>query len=386
MSISAAPILWTLPWVVPPLVSLVRSLHSRSLDEFPPDAPVPAPLVSVIIPARNEERNIERCVRSVLATRYPSVEVIVVDDHSTDATGNLVRAIARDDARLRVVGAPELPTGWFGKQWACATGVNAARGELLLFTDADTRHSPDLLSRAVNALRARDVGLLSLAGDQEMHSFWERLIQPQMFALLSIRYGGTEHVSNARRAVDVIANGQFILVRRDAYDAVGGHAAVRDRVAEDMSLAQNFFRSGRRVLLLLAAQHFSTHMYASLRELIVGWRKNIYAGGRHAALGGRLGRALYPAFLLAMPIAVLIPPLALLLSALGVLSSAWLVWSAIVISVTLVFWAAIYRFMGESVLYAVCYPLGVALLLYIAIGSVRRGRRVEWKERTYVSS
>jgi chlorobactene glucosyltransferase len=361
-------------------------LHSRSLDEFSPDAPVPAPSVSVIIPARNEERNIERCVRSVLATRYPSVEVIVVDDHSTDATGNLVRAIAREDARLRVVSAPELPTGWFGKQWACATGVSVARGELLLFTDADTRHSPDLLSRAVNAMRGRDASLLSLAGDQEMHSFWERIIQPQMFALLSIRYGGTEHVSNARRAVDVIANGQFILVRRDAYDAVGGHAAVRDRVAEDMSLGQNFFRSGRRVLLLLAAKHFSTHMYASLRELIVGWRKNIYAGGRHAALGGRLGRAFYPAFLVAMPIVALIPPLALLLSAVGVLSPAWLVWSAIVISVTLVFWAAIYRFMGESVLYAACYPLGVALLLYIAIGSVLRGRRVEWKERTYVSS
>lgn len=386
MSVSGAPILWTLPWVVPPLVSLVRSLHSRSLDEFPPDAPVPAPSVSVIIPARNEERNIERCVRSVLATRYPSVEVIVVDDHSTDATGNLVRAIAREDARLRVVSAPELPTGWFGKQWACATGVSAARGELLLFTDADTRHSPDLLSRALNAMRGRDASLLSLAGDQEMHSFWERIIQPQMFALLSIRYGGTEHVSNARRAVDVIANGQFILMRRDAYDAVGGHAAVRDRVAEDMSLAQNVVRSGRRVLLLLAAKHFSTHMYASLRELIVGWRKNIYAGGRHAALGGRLGRTLYPAFLVAIPFVALIPPLALLLSALGVLSPAWLVWSAIVISVTLLFWAAIYRFMGESVLYAACYPLGVALLLYIAIGGVIRGRRVEWKERTYVSS
>jgi hypothetical protein len=235
-------------------------------------------------------------------------------------------------------------------------------------------------------MRGRDASLLSLAGDQEMHSFWERIIQPQMFALLSIRYGGTEHVSNARRAVDVIANGQFILVRRDAYDAVGGHATVRDRVAEDMSLAQEFFRSGRRVLLLLAARHFSTHMYASLRELVVGWRKNIYAGGRHAALGGRLGRTLYPAFLLAMPIAALIPPVTLLLAAIGVLSPAWLVWSAIVISVTLVFWAAIYRFMGESVLYALCYPLGVALLLYIATGSVLRGRRVQWKERTYVSS
>ena len=386
MTVSAAPILWTLPWVSPLVVALIRSLHSRSLSDFSASAPLPAPRVSVVIPARNEERNIDRCVRSVLATHYPSLEVIVVDDHSTDATRDLARAIARDDPRLRVTGAPELPPGWFGKHWACATGASVASGDLLLFTDADTWHSPDLLPRAVNAIGERGASLLSVAGHQEMHSFWERVIQPQMFALLSIRYGGTEHVSNARRAEDVIANGQFILVRRDAYDAVGGHALVRDRVAEDMSLAQQFFRSGRRVLLLSAVEQFSTHMYASFRELIEGWRKNIYAGGRHAALGGRLGRTLYPALLVALPIIELLPPAGLLLSAIGLLSAAWLVWSAIVVGITLVFWAAIYRFMGASVLYALVYPLGLATLLYIAVGAVIRGRRVQWKERTYVSS
>jgi chlorobactene glucosyltransferase len=383
---ATAPILWTLPWIVPPIAALVRSLNSRSLGDVPVGAPNPAPLVSVIIPARNEERNIERCVRSVLGTQYPSLGVIVVNDHSTDATVAIARAIAREDNRLVVVDAPDLPEGWFGKQWACATGAWIARGELLLFTDADTRHGPDLLPRAVNALRDRDAALLSVAGHQEMHSFWECIIQPQMFALLSIRYGGTEHVSNARRAVDVIANGQFILVRRDAYDAVGGHAAVRDRVAEDMALGQEFFRAGQRVVLMLALHQFSTHMYASLRELIVGWRKNIYAGGRHAALGGRAGRVAYPALLLAIPIVGLAPPVALLLAVIGVLSGAWLAWSAIVVAVSIVFWAAIYAFMGQSVSYAFLYPLGLATLLYIAVGAVFRGRRVEWKDRTYVSS
>jgi chlorobactene glucosyltransferase len=385
MSVTAS-ILWTLPWIVPPLAALVRSLNSRSLDDVPTAAPSPAPFVSVIIPSRNEERNIERCVRSVLAALYPSLEVIVVNDHSTDATGEIARAIGREDNRLAVVDAPELPEGWFGKQWACATGAWIARGQLLLFTDADTRHAPDLLPRAVNALRDRDAALLSVAGHQEMHSFWERIIQPQMFGLLSIRYGGTEHVSNARRAVDVIANGQFILVRRDAYDAVGGHAAVRHRVAEDMALGQEFFRAGKRVVLMLALHQFSTHMYASLRELVQGWRKNIYAGGRHAALGGRAGRFAYPALLLAIPIIGLAPPVALLLAGIGVLSGAWLVWSAIVVAVSILFWAAIYRFMGQSVAYAVLYPLGLAMVLFIAIGGVIRGQRVEWKDRTYVSS
>ena len=383
---AAAPILWTLPWIIPPVVALVRSRHSRSLDDISTDAPVPAPRVSVIIPARNEARNIERCAQSVLRTRYPSVEVLVVNDHSTDATGDIARTIAAEDSRLVVIDAPDLPDGWFGKQWACATGARAARGELLLFTDADTRHSPDLLPRAVNALRAREAALLSIAGHQEMHTFWERIVQPQMFALLSIRYGGTEHVSNAKRAEDVIANGQFVLVRRAAYDAVGGHAVVRDRVAEDMALAQQFFRSEQRVVLMLALQQFSTRMYASLREVIDGWRKNIYAGGRHAALGGRVGRSIYPALLLAIPIIGLAPPVALVLASLGVLSAAWLVWSGTVVAVSLLFWAAIYRFMGVSIAYALLYPLGLATLLYIAVGAVFRGQHVEWKDRAYTST
>jgi chlorobactene glucosyltransferase len=383
---AAAPILWTLPWIIPPVVALVRSRHSRSLDDMSAEAPDPAPRVSVIIPARNEARNIEHCVRSVLGTRYPSVDVIVVNDHSTDATAGIARSIAAQDSRLSVIDAPDLPDGWFGKQWACATGARAARGDLLLFTDADTRHAPDLLTRAVNALRAREAALLSIAGHQEMHTFWERVVQPQMFALLSVRYGGTEHVSNAKRPEDVIANGQFVLVRREAYDAVGGHAAVRDRVAEDMALAQEFFRLGQRVVLMLALQQFSTRMYASLREVIDGWRKNIYAGGRHAALGGRTGRRIYPALLLAIPIFGLAPPVALILASLGVLSAGWLVWSATVVAVSLLFWAAIYRFMGVSIAYALLYPLGLATLLYIAAGAVFRGQRVEWKDRAYTST
>jgi chlorobactene glucosyltransferase len=383
---AAAPILWTLPWIIPPVVALVRSRHSRSLDDMSAEAPDPVPRVSVIIPARNEARNIEHCVRSVLGTRYPSVDVIVVNDHSTDATAGIARSIAAQDSRLSVIDAPDLPDGWFGKQWACATGARGARGELLLFTDADTRHAPDLLARAVNALRAREAALLSIAGHQEMHTFWERVVQPQMFALLSVRYGGTEHVSNAKRPEDVIANGQFVLVRREAYDAVGGHAAVRDRVAEDMALAQDFFRSGQRVVLMLALQQFSTRMYASLREVIDGWRKNIYAGGRHAALGGRTGRRVYPALLLAIPIFGLAPPVALILASLGVLSAGWLVWSATVVAVSLLFWAAIYRFMGVSIAYALLYPLGLATLLHIAAGAVFRGQRVEWKDRAYTST
>jgi chlorobactene glucosyltransferase len=380
-----APLLWALPFVVLPLIVVMRARHSRSLDDVSPDVDDDAPLVSVIVPARNERRNIERCIRSVLSTTYPRVDVIVVDDHSTDGTGAIAREIASGDTRLRVVGAPALADGWFGKQWACATGAREARGDLLLFTDADTWHAPDLLPRAVNALVREQVDLVTIGGHQELHSFWERVIQPQVFVLLSIRYGGTEHVNRATRPADVIANGQFILMRRDAYDAVGGHAAVRDVVAEDLALAQAFVRAKRRMLLLFAQKQFSTHMYASLGELVRGWRKNVYAGGRNAALGGSVGRALYPFILLATPLVGLVPPIALALSLAGALSAAWFVWSGIVVAVTVAFWMMVYRFVREPVWYALMYPLGLAMLFYIAVGSVARGRRVEWKERKYVS-
>jgi chlorobactene glucosyltransferase len=381
----AAPILWSLPWILGPAVGLARSLHSRSLGDEPAEPPTDAPLVSIIIPARNERRNIERCARSVLATTYPALEVIVVDDHSTDGTGDLARAIAAEDLRLRVIESPALPPDWFGKQWACSTGATAAKGSLLLFADADTRHSPTLVARAVNAMLQRDADLLSVAGAQEMHSFWERVVQPQIFGILSLRYGGTEHVSRTKRPENAIANGQFILVRREAYDALGGHALVRHRVAEDLALAQEFVRSGRRIALLLGIDLLSTHMYASLGELVAGWRKNIYAGGRDAVLGGRMGRALYPALLVATPLIGLAPPLALVLSMLGLLSAAWLVWGAIGTAVALVFWGCIYAFMREPMRYAVLYPLGLLVVLYIAVGAVRRGSRVGWKGRDYVA-
>lgn len=382
----AAPFAWTIPWILPPVVSLWRARRTTSLNEFAAHAVAGTPFVSVIVPARNERRNIERCVRSALSTTYPALEVIVVDDHSRDGTGDIARAIAAADERLRVLDAPPLPTGWFGKQWACATGAAAARGDLLAFTDADTTHAPDLLPRAVSALRARDADLLSIAGHQEMHSFWERVVQPQIFSVLSMRYGGGEHVSNTRRPENAIANGQFILMRRQAYAETGGHARVRDVVAEDLALAQEFVREGRRIVLLEGMSQMSTHMYASLSELIRGWRKNIYAGGRNAMWGGRLGRLFYPLILLMVPLVGLVPVVALVLALGAVLSPAWLVWSSIVVVVSLAYWSVLYRFMGEPVWYAIAYPLGLLVLLYIALGAVLRGRRVEWKAREYRSS
>ncbi|MEO7085975.1 MAG: glycosyltransferase [Gemmatimonadaceae bacterium] len=385
MSLPAA-IVGSLPWTLGPVVSLLRWRNSRSLDDVSPDVDRgTAPLVSVIIPARNEARNIERCVRSVLASQYPNFETIVVDDHSTDETGRIVQELAEGDIRLHVLSAPELPAGWFGKQWACASGAARAKGEIIVFTDADTYHAPDLLPRVVNAMREREADLLSVAGTQETKSFWERIVQPHLFAMLLARYGGTESVSNAKRAVDVIANGQFIAVRRDAYDRVGGHAKVRERVAEDMAIAQEFFRAGRRVVLYAATEQFSTHMYSGLREVVAGWSKNIYAGGRDAALGGAAGRALYPLVLIGWPLLGIAPVVALAMAAFGLLSQSWLIWSVVCVAFAIGFWTVLYRFMKQPLWYALLFPLGYLILGYIAVTAVMRGNRVQWKQRRYVA-
>lgn len=381
----ATAIAGSLPWIVPPLVTYLRLRHSRSLDDESDLPPPGAPLVSVIVPARNEAHNITRCVKSILSTTYPRLELIVVDDSSTDGTADVARRAANGDPRARIVTGAALPDGWFGKQWACATGAKIARGDILQFTDADTVHGADLVTRSVNALRRTDADLFSVAGRQELGGFWEKVIQPQIFTILSMRYGGTESVNQSTRVSNKIANGQCIFVKRDAYDAIGGHASVRTSVAEDMMLAQKFFAARKRVVLMLGLDQLSTRMYASLGEIISGWRKNVFAGGLDSVPFGRIGQTFFPLVLLLPPLLELIPVLALILAAFTAGSASMLLWAAISTAATLIWWIVVYVTVGESALYALAYPLGALVLLYIFVTAVIGGRRVRWKGRAYIS-
>jgi chlorobactene glucosyltransferase len=377
--------LLSLPWILPQIITYFRLRNSRSLDDESADPPTNAPLVSVIVPARNEAHNIERCVTSILATSYPRLELIVVDDNSTDETALVAQRAARGDPRFRVVANPALPEGWFGKQWACTTGAKAAGGDILLFTDADTHHAPDLLTRSVGAMRRTSADMFSVAGHQELGGFWEKLIQPQMFTILSMRYGGTESVNNARFATEKIANGQCIFFTRSSYAELGGHASVKSVVGEDMVLAQTAFARGKKVVLMLGVDQLSTRMYNSLNGLINGWRKNVFAAGLDSMPLGTLGKIVFPFLLLTPALMQLLPPLVLLLGAFGLVSKGVLLWAAIATIATFVWWIVAYIQIGESPLYAFTYPIGALLLLYIFSSAILRGRRVTWKGRKYVS-
>jgi chlorobactene glucosyltransferase len=383
VSDATVALLVALPWLLGPIVGVLRFRRSRELGDVPAAAPSPAPLVSVIVPARNERLHIDACLRSVLATTYPAAEVVVVDDQSTDGTGDIARQLAATDARVRVTATEPLPAGWFGKPWACTAGARAARGEILCFIDADTRHAPDLLARAVRTMLDDGTDMLSVVGHQELGSFWERVVQPQVFAALGVRYGSTERVNRSRRVTDKIANGQCILVRRATYDAIGGHGAVRDKVAEDLALAQRLFAAGARTRLVLGRAQLTTRMYTSLREIVRGWRKNIFAGGRDALPGGRLVRWLFPLVLVLPPLMVALPVPALIAALFGLGPSWLLAAAAIATGAQLVWWLLVYRWMDAPVIYAALFPLGGLVFLGIALQSIARGSRIRWKDREY---
>ncbi|HEY9442269.1 MAG TPA: glycosyltransferase family 2 protein [Gemmatimonadales bacterium] len=364
---------WLAPFAVIPRLAKLRPNLS--------DSPTASDgLVSVIIPARNERAVIETVVTSVLASAYRPIEVLVIDDRSTDDTAARVGELARRDPRLRLIAGEELPPGWYGKPWACLQGYRAARGDLLLFTDADTRHAPELLGRAVGALRETGADLLTIAPRQRCETFWERIVMPQIWLLLGVRYHPAR-VNHSRRPRDVIANGQFILMPRASYEAVGTHEAVRGDVAEDLALAQAVVGRGGRLHFAFAERLMETRMYQGLGALIEGWSKNVYLGGRRSFPEEPVLRALVPVILALAFCFWLTPPSALVF---GVLAGAPAPSAIVATGLGALFWCLICFGMQIPAIYGLGYPLGAAVALYIAARSTLRGRRrVEWRGRTY---
>jgi glycosyltransferase involved in cell wall biosynthesis len=233
------------------------------------DARTSRPTVSVIVPARNEELSLEACLKSLTAQAGVTFEIIVVDDASTDRT----RDIALSFPGVRVVEAGPLPKGWSGKNNAVTTAAKQALGQWLLFTDADTVHLPYSLVRSLGEARRQGAALLSYSPEQEIEGFWEKAVMPVIFAELASTYRPSQ-VSDPNSPA-AAANGQYLLVSRQAYAAVGGHAAVAGSLLEDVALARAVKASGHRIFFRYGGDAVRARMYRNFAQLREGWTKNL---------------------------------------------------------------------------------------------------------------
>lgn len=239
------------------------------------EMPRETPLVSVVIPARDEARVIGRTLRAMLAQTYPQLEIVVVNDRSTDATGAILASI--DDPRLVAVDGEEPPAGWLGKPWALHQGALRARGELLLFVDADVQYAPDAVAAAVARLERSGLAMTSLFPHFELHGFWEHIAMPNLavFAFSMIPLWLT---NRTRLPILAAGGGPGNLVRREAYEAAGGHLALKDAVVDDVALARLVRRAGHGTEFVRADEGFvSLHMYDGLREIVDGFTKNMFS-------------------------------------------------------------------------------------------------------------
>lgn len=235
------------------------------------------PLVSLMVPARNEATVIGETVRQLVAQDYPHVEVIVLDDHSDDGTGELARAAAPGDERLHVMAGQPLPAGWMGKNWACHQMMQAARGDILVFTDADVRWSPDALSALVADIERTGADLYTVWPTQHTQTWAERLTVPLM-AVVVLGYLPVIGAHYLPWSVFGAANGQCMAWRRVAYMQVGGHEAVRDNVLEDVTLARMVKKAGLRLRMADGNRLVSCRMYDGWPSVRDGYAKNILAG------------------------------------------------------------------------------------------------------------
>jgi chlorobactene glucosyltransferase len=356
------------------------SAHPGADDDLAPDDDHRSS-ASIVLPARDEERNIVGCVDSLLTQDYPHFEVIVVDDASTDATSRLLADLRRTHPqrdRLRVVRVDRLPPGWAGKPHALHTGAALATGEWLLFTDADTRHKPATLRTTVRIALARRLDLLSLGTTQDLPDFWGRVLMPLAYMGISMLYPPAK-VNDPRSAV-AIANGQYILIHRAFYQHIGGYdtPTMRATILDDRDLALAVKRAGGRMALVDGRMLVQTTMYHGLAEHWNGWSKNAYVGSRG-------GLAFFALMVLGLP-AVCVLPFALLLAGLAGRRLQVALPAASAVAAILTYRTRLNRELGVPASYAWTHPLGALVFAGILIRSfwrVRSGHGVVWRGRTY---
>jgi len=365
----------------------VKTLSSGSENSLPSRKD---PLVSVIVPARNEERNIRRCVESLLEQDYDNYEVIVVDDGSTDATPRVLDELLASHCnanRLHVLRLRDnLPRGWAGKPHAIHKGTQEAQGEWLLFTDADTWHAPNALRSSLAQAIEERADLFTIGTTQELPTFWDKVLMPMAYMGISVLY--PPKLVNDPLSKVAIANGQYILIRREVYDALGGYARpeLRNSLVDDRDLARVVKEQGYKLHLVDGSDLVSVRMYRDFGEIWRGWRKNAY-------LGNRGGIAFFILQLIGLPIISIVPFLLPLLALLtrtqrkgGIDPAEAQAASALELTSLLAYRTWLNKQLHVSWYYALSHPLAGAIFEGILARSswrVLTRSGVEWRGRQY---
>ena len=383
-------------------IFIVYWLHNQyHLDIIvtPSHPPPDAPLISVCVPARNEERNIRPCIEALFAQDYPNFEVIVLEDRSTDRTPEILRELLMESdglpwerkeqaPLLQIIQGADLPNGWAGKPHALFQASAAARGEWLCFVDADTFLSPTTLSSCYAKAIETNADMFTIMTFQVLGSFWEKVVMPIVMTALSV--GFSPRKVNDPQSKDAIANGQFILIKRMVYDAIGGHERIKDQIVEDKAIAEQVKWNGYRLVVANGYAVARTRMYTSLPEMWEGWTKNIYLGLSDRPSLAILG--IFGAFIAL--VATLILPIWPVLGLLWYLQGGgWLALTVIIKS--LILWviviyarARVAVGMGISPWYALTLPLGAgvfAAMMFSSTWRVLSGKGVTWKGRIYTA-
>lgn len=368
------------------IIYWIHNQYHLDIVVTPVPPPMSAPMVSVCIPARNEENNIRRCVEAVLGQDYPNFEVIVLDDRSTDATLTQLKEIASCDSRLIPISGSDLPEGWAGKPYALYQTVKVARGEWLCFVDADTFLVPNALSSVYAKAIETNADLFTIMTKQILGSFWEKVVMPLVMTALSVGFSPRKVNDPSRR--DAVANGQFIFIKRSIYDLIGGHEKIKDQIVEDKALSENVKWNGHHLVVADGMQVVSTRMYTSLETMWEGWTKNIYLGLRdhpYLLLLGAFGASLALFAALLLPVWPLLGLIWYLNGggwmALGVAIQAVLVWGYLIY-----YRVRIAQIMEISAWYGVTTPLGAGVFAGMMLTSawkVLTGQGVTWRGRKY---
>jgi chlorobactene glucosyltransferase len=354
-------------------------LNLRALKRPRPDSRLPetAPLISVLIPARDEEANIETCLKSLQAQDYPNFEILVLDDHSSDNTAAIVAKLAARDSRVRFFKSEPLPEGWAGKPFACYQLAQKAKGSWLLFVDADTIHAPHMLRGVLSIAIESGTGMLSGFPRQIANSLPQKIAIPVLYFVI-MSWLPIWWLHRSRKPRPSLAIGQFLLFPREAYWKIGGHRAVKSRIIEDVWLGVEINRSGSRHIAIDLAPVVACNMYSSVGAMWEGFIKWIYS----VATLSRLGLAM----LLIAGYAFYLAPFYWLWRELFVAPTGW--GAIIIFQVVMVFgmrWLADSRF-KEPVVSAFLHPLGFTFLMLAAVyGGSRQvvGAGVRWKNRLY---